>query len=299
MDYEEFVDCLTAGLKELYGEEVVIKVEDILKNNEKRYHGMNIILKSARNQTITPVIDVDETYKKYKEGADMEECIREVYEARERYECTEDILSFVESLKEWETVKENVYPVLLSTKENREQLKELAYMPMLDLSVIYIIRGSGGKCVKVRKKMLKHYGIDSQELHRQAMVNMEKDGYSFLDMKELLKDAVCYLDGKDISHSDGLGRGKMYILTNSEKLYGAAGILDKELVRNFAGGRNFFILPSSIHETIFVPAEDLSDGLKMSKMVADVNETKVDREERLTNHCYYYDGQADEIRLCA
>ena len=60
--------------------------------------------------------------------------------------------------------------------------------------------------------------------------------------------------------TEGDGQVKnTYILTNSAEFYGAAGILDRKLVQEFADGRDFFILPSSVNETIFVPAEEGSD----------------------------------------
>ncbi len=108
-------------------------------------------------------------------------------------------------------------------------------------------------------------------------------------------------DSKEHSkeHRPDVMEGRMYILTNAAKTYGAAGILNKRLVQEFAGGQDFFILPSSIHETIFVRAHDLSEKEAFDSMVAEVNEEQVDAEERLSDHCYYYDGRTGEIRMCA
>ena len=92
---------------------------------------------------------------------------------------------------------------------------------------------------------------------------------------------------------------KMYVLTNSSKIYGAAGILNKELIRKFAGKQDYFILPSSLHECIFVPVNDKFDKEYFDSMVAEVNKTQVSVEERLTNHSYYYDAESGEIKMCA
>ena len=89
----------------------------------------------------------------------------------------------------------------------------------------------------------------------------------------------------------------MYVLINSLRIYGAAGILDKELIKSFTKGRDYYILPSSIHETIFVPADSISSAGDLDRMVREINREQVDPEERLTDHCYFYDAGADEIRL--
>lgn len=299
MDYEEFITCLLAGLQDIYGKEAEITIEKILKNNGQYYHGLQIAMKTSGN--IIPVIYTDETYEEYKNGSmDMEECVQEIYRTREKYECTDDILQFVTILTRWEFVKDKIYPILLSTEDNRELLQKLVSIPFLDLSIAYIIRGDGGKCVKINRTMLDIYGIDRQELHGKAMENVKKDGYRFRDMEDLLKDMLreSGLSEDILSVFGEAQHGKMYVLTNSVKLYGAAGILDKKLIREFAAGRSFFILPSAIHETIFVPDDGRINSRELDKMVSEINETQVEREERLADHCYYYDAGEDEIRIC-
>ena len=86
------------------------------------------------------------------------------------------------------------------------------------------------------------------------------------------------------------------MLTNRTGRYGAAGILDQETVRKFAGGRRYHILPSSLHETIFIPAER-GKKEELDRMVREINEAQVEKEERLSDHSYFYDGEKDEIRM--
>ena len=298
MSYEEFNICISARLQGFLGKDAVITTEKVLKNNGQSYYGMRIA-RTVTESTI-PVIYMDRLYEAYGNGSmTMEECVREVCRIRKKYECTEDILQFADKLSDWEFVKENVYPILLSTEENRELLQKLVSTPLLDLSVVYMIREDKEKCVKISKAMMDSYGIDKIKLHRQAVENMKKDGYKFQDMEELIMEIYHGEDfGEDILPFDENRRGKMYVLTNRENLYGAAGILDKTMIREFAGNRNFFILPSSLHEIIFVPDDDGLKGKEFDEMVAEINETVVRKEDKLSDHSYYYDAQEDEIRIC-
>ena len=90
----------------------------------------------------------------------------------------------------------------------------------------------------------------------------------------------------------------MYVLRNRCQLYGAAGILNEQLLKSFAQDQDFFILPSSVHECIFVPVSDKSVRKEFDSMVSQINADVVDVEERLSDHCYYYDAKENEIKMC-
>ena len=149
--------------------------------------------------------------------------------------------------------------------------------------------------IGVTEAMLENYGISREELHRKAIANLKQDGYHFWRIEDIVKETPGFEWDEIPERPEGMVR--MYVLTNG-KSYGAAGILHREMVRDFAQGKDYYILPSSIHETIFVPAEDAGSGKKMDAIVAEINEQEVAEEERLADHSYYYDAAADEIRIC-
>lgn len=310
MSYEEFKEKLLKELREYYGESVEVGFCTVNKNNGKSYDGVQIIMDNSE-RSVVPVISLDGLYEAYSNGSmDIVECVEAVCKERKKHETTGDVLEFVEKLADWSAVKESVYPILLSTQKNEEMLKHFVSTQILDLSVVYIIRikiaGEVRGNAKISRQMMRHYGITKRELRNQAMKNLLKDGYEFLDMAAIIRDMVRSGENEDDkgryiedTRVEAEQKVKMYVLTNKEKSYGAAGILNKKFVREFAKGQNFFILPSSIHETIFVPADNFSDRELFDNMVEEVNKTQVSVEERLTDHCYYYDGQADEIRMCA
>ena len=300
MKFEEFKEKVVEGLQEIYGDSAEIETFVALRNNGNRYHGINIFLKGLGNRTC-PIIDLDRLYKLFEDGTlNIGDCVWDIYKNRAALNSPEDVEQLAKNLSYWERVKDDIYPILLSTEENSELLERIVSTPMLDLSIVYVIRGKifgDTVSVKVSKELLKRYGISSEQLHRQAMINMEKDGYEFLELEDLIRSMAP--ERVRPEERDGKDKPEIYILTNSAKSYGAAGILNKELLQEFAGGRDFFILPSSINEMLFVPvdgewSQDFYDG-----MVSTVNRTQVDVEERLTDHSYYYDASNSEIRMCA
>lgn len=302
MKFEEFKENVVARLQEIYGASTRIETSMVIKNNGRKYNGLYIFL-DDRDSTSTPVLNLDDVYDAFEDGRmDMEECIQNVYRQREALKSSMEMAAFAKSAKDWEQVKDKVYPILLSTEENGELLEKLVSTPMLDLSVAYVIRGGmiDGSCasIKVSKELLKRYCISSEQLHQQAMENMEKDGYGFRDLWSLIMEMTGMEETEEVQN---LHKPEMYVLTNREKLYGAAGILNSRLIREFAGDRDFIILPSSVHEVLFIPVNDDADKDRAfyDDMVTKVNEEEVEVEEKLSDHSYYYDATAGEIRICA
>lgn len=91
----------------------------------------------------------------------------------------------------------------------------------------------------------------------------------------------------------------LYVLTNQRVSHGADGILRKDLLKEFSklARGNFYILPSSVHETLLlgdgpnIKAEDLRD------MVQSINRDEVSQEEWLSDNVYYYDTEKGELEI--
>lgn len=54
-------------------------------------------------------------------------------------------------------------------------------------------------------------------------------------------------------------------------------------------------MPSSVHETILLPASDMDAFEQFSEMVREINQTEVDDEDVLSDHAYYYVYSRDKI----
>lgn len=302
MDYNEFREEILKELQKRHGDGLEITVSRIKKNNGASYYGVKFQPQNTgEGVTLGAVFRLDHLYEAYASGEmDTAACAESLWEEYEKNREPEDLQQFAEDLQRWDTARKNIYPVLLSAEKNADMLPELVTVPVLDLAVVFIVRGrvSGSGCstVKVTAAMLEDYKVSGKELFDAAMANLENDGYSFQGMDDIIRDIL----KKENAGSVGLdlpGEIKMCVLSNESKTYGAAGILSRKLVREFANGRDMYILPSSVHETIFVPVSDEYSAAELSHMVEDINRTQVALEERLADHCYFYDAKADEIRI--
>lgn len=301
MEYEVFKKEVLEGLQKICGDEVQIGLEKILKNNGKHYDGIRIFVDES-DRRVCPAIPLQNFYGAYCEGdMSIAGCARAIYEMNEEYREMGGVSEMLQKIMDWEQVKESIYPILLSTEDNRELFEKVVSIPMLDLSVAYIYRKEiDGRCasVKINYQMLEAYGISAEELHRHALENLENDGYCFRDIRSFVVEKV-YGDFYEADQQGDEQTEDFYIYTNGSMYYGAAGILNRKQVRKFADARDFYILPASIHETIFVPVDGKKSVDFYRGIVKLVNEEELDIEDKLSDHVYFYDAGADEIKICA
>ena len=91
----------------------------------------------------------------------------------------------------------------------------------------------------------------------------------------------------------------MYVLTGKEKKYGASLIANRELMQDIREslGEDYYVLPSSIHETLILPQSKAPSPQELKAMVMEVNRSAVEPEEFLSDNVYKYRESRKEIEL--
>lgn len=301
MEYSDFKEEVLRELGDFYGSDATVTVSEVVKNNDVRLDGINISFQD--DQRIMPVLYLNGFYEQYADDVkSIPEIVEEIVDLRERGNDPGFDIDEITSLTKWDKIKDEVYPVLLSTESNRELLKKYVHKEFLDLSVIYIIRLSSNEngmgSVKITQDMMKGYdGITEDDLHAQALENMEKEGYrvqNILDVLVSMRPDFVDMDSNEPLNPAEM-KGRMFVLSNRCKMYGAAGILNNRLLRSI--GRSCFILPSSVHETIIVPDDEDMSEEALDNMVDEVNSTQLEPQDVLSDHAYYYDYDKDVLRM--
>ena len=82
----------------------------------------------------------------------------------------------------------------------------------------------------------------------------------------------------------------IYLLTNTRKYLGAICIHYPGMAEQIGESlkSDYYVLPSSIHECLILPAEGFSEA-QLKTMVEEINETRLPPQEVLSNQVYYYD----------
>lgn len=256
LSYEDFKTSLLKGLQDFYGKDAEIGLEKLQRNNGKTEDGLWIRSNGPEaGDSAVPLFSLQKLYEDYKEkNLCIEDCIKFVYR-KEKDTGTAAIVKLADRIREWPFVRDRVYPILLSTKENEKLLEDLISTPLLDLSIAYIIRMGNTKTafysVKVSRSLFDQYGVSQEELHRQAIKNLQRDGYRFQDMRTLLADflpldhstaSILYELGwnaKDIQewlgHADYYTTMNIYTHIDQAHRQEQAHSLDGILEKNFSG----------------------------------------------------------------
>lgn len=90
------------------------------------------------------------------------------------------------------------------------------------------------------------------------------------------------------------------VVTNTSAAYGAEQIIKEETWQEIAdrfGKKDWYILPSSIHEVIIIPKDYGPHAKEYMDMVKTINATEVAPKDRLSDTVYMYDSNTNEIVL--
>lgn len=142
-------------------------------------------------------------------------------------------------------------------------------------------------------------------LMESSMTGSVRNQFLFLLKKKFWRTADRDLDqvalllarraGRQIEEERGLER--MWVLGNGGWLFGASSLLFPGVLQGFGEktGKNFFILPSSIHEVILLPEGGTETQELLYSMVRSAN-AKISPDKFLSEHVYYYDRINMEIQ---
>ena len=288
-----FEDGLKLKLQERYPESELL-FHDVEKNNGVKYRALTI---TKLDCNISPTIYIDEYSRHYEETHDMDEICQQISEMYEKYGNVE---FDIDSVVNFERVKTKICAKLINRVKNMSLLKYVPYREFLDLAVVYFIsvEGIGNASVLIRDGLVDRWGVTEEELYSCAMQNTPLlFPENILPMSEVLKDMLSV----EAMPEDAFAviEDTIYVATNQSKIFGAAVLLYPRFLEHEAEalGRNFYIIPSSVHEVLIIPAEKIEqDADELLEMVKEVNTTQVSDEEVLSDNVYYYDREKNEVK---
>ena len=316
MTFDEFKQEVVEKIKDFLPVEyqnAEVSIQDVIKNNDTHLSGLTI---RKEDTGISPTLYLNDYFEAMENGEHSMNGIltriADTYAQAAEHDIAKSAEDIVKNITDYEETKDKIVPRVVNREANEERLKELPHKDVGDdLAVTYHVDlgndGDGSMSVAISNQMMEKYGVSIDELHDQACANMEKltptqikgmqdtlmemmiPGYA--DMSEEEKNTQAYEMGFDRQEPEA-----MYVISNSEKTFGAAALLDADAMDKIEQQiGEFYILPSSVHECILVPKTDEMDLATLENMVQEVNATQVAPNEVLSDHVYKYDSETKEI----
>lgn len=286
MEYQEFLEEVRKGIEQSLKNGCSAAIHKVLKNNAVCMHGLVVM---EKGESISPTIYLEPFYEKLKEGDDFEQILKEILLVYEESRLKEHVdISF---FTDYEKIRERLFHKLINYEANKELLKLVPHRRFLDLAVVpYCLinnQAVGSASILVHHTHMNMWGIDETELMQEAERNTRETlGYEIVALRELLEEMMPEEEDKEIPGEEI----KMYVLSNLTKLHGAVCMTYEDVLVKFAEQLNsdLYILPSSIHEVLLVPAADNYRADRLTEMVREVNSTQVETEDMLSNHAYLF-----------
>lgn len=203
-------------------------------------------------------------------------------------------------LGDFESIKDRLYITVLNQANNQGYLKDIVHKDIPDTDITAVLRvqcdkenENGNASFIVKESMLEKWGVAGEDLFDLALDNTER----LYPPKLLNLENLLFLNEDENLLGKKLDPYFRYVLTNDVRVHGAAIMLYPGLLQKIgeATQSNFFILPSSIHETILVMDNGEMSAEEFQHMVMEVNRIQVMPEEVLSDEVYRYDFREQKL----
>ena len=198
-----------------------------------------------------------------------------------------------DSLLDYDQVKGQLLMQVIPVEQNRERLAQIPHKTIDDIAVVYRISVSSSMdhsaSALVTNQMLENFGITPEQLHLDAVASqMDHCPPKLRNMSDVLAEMTGDSNFLDMPESP------LWVASVEGGIHGAAAVQVPEFMDQAAEklGGDFFVLPSSIHECLFVPDNGELRRPQLEEMVRSVNADEVSEADFLSDSVYHYDADA-------
>lgn len=304
MNYNCFLKEITQRVRERVYDGCTVEVKPVRKNNGIVLDCMSI---SRPGENICPNIYLNEPYERYLSGWSMDEVASCILSTWQNSVPAMEINA--DDLINARIIREQVVYRLVNYEKNAALLEDIPHRKVLDLALIYYVivhtEALGDGAIMVRNDYLDYYSITQQELDEYARVNtrilLPADVVRISDLLREFGERSGVSSYADISLEEESWHAPMYVLTNAFRQYGACYMTDMELLHRISQNMDtdLYLLPSSVHECMIVPASMYDDTETLASMVREINRDQVSKDEFLSDTVYRYRDQPGKLEIAS
>ncbi len=295
VNYDAFREYVQDNIRDFLPDsfaDAEVKLHTVNKMNQGSMEALTV---HRKDTNVAPTIYLNAMYNHYAESGNIDLTMTHYANIiADAYQNVDQVVNIkgIEDLTDDHLVFE-----IVNTDANREKLIDVPHREIMDLSIVYRYRFDSGENIQsvlITNDIMKSKGYDEAQLYDIAYENTEKLLPStVIPMREVIRQMMNPDLPEDLVEGmlGGPENEQMIVISNASKSNGASAMLYDSVLEKASEllGGDCYIMPSSIHELIAVPAE--MDPEELSKMVCDVNETQVSPMDRLSNSVYRYNKE--------
>ena len=293
LTFAEFVDEVKARIKDFLPEKFAgadVRVEQFQKLNTA-YLGLQV---KTEDQMVVPNINLTNAFRDYREsGLPIESSLHRI---AEQVQVAPEIQTGW--LSDYEQVKDHLFIRVSDAKENEAFLRMAPHKEVDGLAISYHIAFEGLHGVEastpVSQKMMEMYGVTAEQLHADALESTQRlYPVRFESMAEVMQRMMGIEPDMTADMMPPTEGPQLMVLTNMQGIHGASALFYPGQLDAIAGqiGSDFFVLPSSVHETLILADDGSAEPDSLQFMVREINQSTVAPEDRLSDYVYHYDAQ--------
>lgn len=293
MTFEAFEDLFYKRLKEAFEPQgTSITKSTIDKNNET----LSCLILRRDFSGIGITIYPKDFYEMWENGALMEELMLNIKENI----MTKQIPEFDIHQLYKEGAEKKLVSCVVGYEKNKEWLANIPHERIQDMALFARWEISDEASFKITNEVLGNMRMTKEEMLAIAKENrkltaflspMEDVLFHLMDPADITEKFTGSFDREMVNRTTH----HLYILGSSKPTNGAAVAMDPEILNAVHNcfDDDFYLLPSSIHETLVIPKSTWDHGVDaLRKMVCDVNGSDVPLQDQLTDNVYEYDGRS-------
>ncbi|SHJ29803.1 DUF5688 family protein [Hespellia stercorisuis] len=297
LTYSEFQEHLLQAVRQELKTQGSYQCE-LTHNQKNNVESAGLIIRQE-DHVIAPVFYLEKAYQSFLAGMPLQQISRELVEAYQ-----EQVLPEVDlpDLTDYEKIKDRLRVRLVNRENNQSYYKQGPYkLHPMGAEVLYIDlenQGTERMSIQVKTIMAERWGKPEAELFGTALENtQDHEKVSFCSMNEALQELLA-----EEPMVAPLEESPMYVLSNETRKFGATVLLYPEVAKQIRDkiGKDYYILPSSIHECIILPKEKGMLSVKeLRDMVWEINQSQVLPEEVLGNEVYEFRDTVAKVKKCS
>lgn len=294
MEQKEFNYYVEQHIKEFLPENVSVSLCSTNKINDTVCHGLRFF---EEGKNVSPVIYLEKPWQDYQNGRTMEAILDEL----SQYHDAKLPLPEADLRMEYENAKDRITFFVVNKGENRQNLRNLLHRDIgcgfVEVCAVHYKDENEEMIsnVMITRSIAQTWGIDETEIWKAAEQNTPEH------LPVILQSLQSAMFGKpeDEFQNENLGNEIAYVLTNTEKYRGAAVLFYPGMQQRIAEyfGKNYYVLPSSIHELLIIPEREKMQPEEMERNVKEINASAVRKEDFLSDKVLYYDREKEQLRL--
>ncbi len=299
MTYHQFLNYVKEqSVYELeHPEDYQATINHVVKNNSVELDGICL---HKHGEHLSPTVYLNQFYEQYLDGRPLKSILGEIVSTL-NHEVPH--LEVPASLyDDYDAIKPQIIYRLVNFEKNEQQLKTCPYLPFCDLAITFrwLVHADsyGIASSLITNRELERWNISVEELYKVAYENTRRIfPYEIYPMQELLQEYMPDDEELQFLYDSTPPAFQIYILTNKNRINGSTCMIYNNVLADFAReqGCDLYILPSSIHEVLLIPAHYGINEQDFLSLVHDANRTVVEATDVLSDSIYRYDYSRNRV----